>query len=152
MLQCKSNKYCTFLVCICSLRYLACSAHAPYYIVILSGCTIIFFTLSKKLHDFRGIKLLNITIYFDFRYKLYIELRIENWARCGKKCILVCFMSSTRYSSRISMKLEFHRQIFRKIHKCKISWKSVQWEPSCSMRTDGRDETNSRFSKFCERA
>jgi len=29
---------------------------------------------------------------------------------------------------------------FRKILKHKISWKSVQWEPSCSMRTDGRTD------------
>jgi len=44
----------------------------------------------------------------------------------------------------------------RKIPKYQISWKSVQWEPSCSMRTDGRtniyDVANSRFSPFCERA
>ena len=37
---------------------------------------------------------------------------------------------------------------FRKILKY-ISWQSVQWEPSCSMRTDRRaekpDEVNSRF-------
>jgi len=33
-----------------------------------------------------------------------------------------------------------------------ISWKSVQWEPSCSMRTNGHDEANSRISQFCERA
>ena len=29
---------------------------------------------------------------------------------------------------------------FRKIFKCKTLWKSAQWEPSCSMRTDGRTE------------
>jgi hypothetical protein len=39
-----SNKYCIFWVCVCSLSYPACKAHAPYYIVIcgLSGCTKIF--------------------------------------------------------------------------------------------------------------
>ena len=36
------------------------------------------------------------------------------------------------------MKLEFPRQIFEKILKYKISRNSVQWEKSCSMRTDGR--------------
>jgi len=34
------------------------------------------------------------------------------------------------------MKLEFSWQIFEKILKCQISQKSVQWEPSCPMRTD----------------
>jgi len=55
------------------------------------------------------------------------------------------------------MKLEFYQYIFeKKIFKCKISWKSVQWEPSCSMRTDGRtdrrDEANICSSRFCELA
>jgi hypothetical protein len=44
----------------------------------------------------------------------------------------------------------------RKPLKYNISGKSVQWEPSCSMRTyertDRYDEANSRFSQFCERA
>ena len=39
----------------------------------------------------------------------------------------------------------------RNVLKHKISLKSVQWEPSCSMRTDGHDEASSRFSQFCER-
>jgi len=29
---------------------------------------------------------------------------------------------------------------FLKILKCQISWKSVQWEPNCSMRTDRQTE------------
>jgi len=40
--------------------------------------------------------------------------------------------------------------------KYQISLESVQWEQSCSTRTDRRtgrhDETNNRFSQFCERA
>jgi hypothetical protein len=43
---------------------------------------------------------------------------------------------------------------FRKILKYQISWKSIQWEPSYSMRTDGgkggHNEANSRFSQFYE--
>ena len=48
---------------------------------------------------------------------------------------------------------------FRKILKYQISWKFVQWEPSCSMRKEGRADkrtekhakANSRFSQFFER-
>ena len=48
---------------------------------------------------------------------------------------------------------------FRKRLRHQISWKFVQWKPSCSMQKDGRaeredkyDEANSRFLQFCERA
>jgi hypothetical protein len=41
--------------------------------------------------------------------------------------------------------------IFSTVLKYQISWKSIQWEPSCSMRTDRHDKANSRSSKFCKR-
>jgi hypothetical protein len=46
--------------------------------------------------------------------------------------------------------------VFRKILKYQISLKSVQWEPSCPMWTEGRtdrhEKANSLVSHFCERA
>jgi len=45
---------------------------------------------------------------------------------------------------------------FRAVLKYQISWISIQWEHSCSMRSARRtgrhDEDTSYFSKFCERA
>jgi hypothetical protein len=61
-------------------------------------------------------------------------------------------MSNARYSCLFLMKLEISRQVFEKILKYQISLKVVQWEQSCSIRTDrcaGRhDEANNRFSQF----
>jgi len=44
-------------------------------------------------------------------------------------------MYGTRYSCEILMKLEFSLQIFENTQN-QISWKSVQWEPSCSLPMD----------------
>jgi hypothetical protein len=42
---------------------------------------------------------------------------------------------------------------FRKILKCKSSWRSIQWQPICSMQMDKHidkyDEANGHFSQFC---
>ena len=55
------------------------------------------------------------------------------------------------------MKLELSGQIFEKKKlKYQVSSKSIKWESSFSIWTDGRTgenkETNSRFSQFFERA
>jgi hypothetical protein len=45
---------------------------------------------------------------------------------------------------------------FRRIFRCLISWKSVHWEQSCSMRTVGQmdrhGDASSRFPQFCDSA
>jgi hypothetical protein len=56
------------------------------------------------------------------------------------------------------MKLEFSQQIFEKVKKYQVSSKSIQWEPSCSMRTDNitklivafRDFANAPKNGFCK--
>jgi hypothetical protein len=54
------------------------------------------------------------------------------------------------------MKLEFSQKIFLEKLKYQTSWKSVQWEPSCSMQTDGRmdghHEDDSHFLLLCKHA
>ena len=74
-----------------------------------------------------------------------------NWTRYDKKCILVFVVKCQLFLSDFIETWIFSTD-FRKILTFEISWKSFQWEPSCSMRTDGRDKGNSRYSQFCERA
>jgi hypothetical protein len=53
-------------------------------------------------------------------------------------------------------KTEFYMQMLVKLPNIKLSRKSIQWERSCSMRTEGQtdrqtdrhDQTNSWFSQF----
>jgi hypothetical protein len=56
------------------------------------------------------------------------------------------------YNTRYSCPILIVPSDVRKILRFPILWKSVQWEPSCSMRvggrTDGHDETNCRYRKF----
>ena len=82
----------------------------------------------------------------------------KNWARRGKKCILVlCKVkwSEVKWSEvKWPLVLLYFNKTwisstdFRKIQKCKITWKSIQWEPNCSMRTDGRTDGRSDMTKL----
>jgi len=59
-----------------------------------------------------------------------------------------------RYCCQSLMKFEFYLVRFSKNTEISNFTQCVQWEPSCSLRTDGRtdghDKANSRFSQFCE--
>jgi hypothetical protein len=54
----------------------------------------------------------------------------------------------TRYSSQILVELGIFLTDFGKILKYQISLKSVQWEPSCSMRTDGQTDRQTDVTKL----
>jgi hypothetical protein len=132
------------------IRYPTCNAHAPYYH--LWPAPLYIFPHDLINHTNFGKKLSIIKCVFWVSLQLLSETFFyskKNWAtHYGlHPCIL--------YSYPILIKLEFF-DIFSKILKYQISWKSIQWEPSCSMRTDGRterhDEANSSFSQFCESA
>ena len=137
-------------VCVCSLRYPACNALLPYFHLWSAPLHNIFphylingTSFGKK----KSYWTQNVLIFFttfvwnishskqkwEMWWKIYIGLHVKD----------LLFLSDYKGSWIFSTD-------FRKIFKYQISWKFVQWEPSCSMRTDGKtyrhDEDNSRFS------
>jgi hypothetical protein len=111
-----------------------------------------FSTLSQKTW-FSGkvtahkMRVLIFSTNFVWNISFYEELG-EVWSE-------TCIGLHVKYplSCQTLMKLEFSRQIFeKKILKYQITWKSVQWESSFSVRTDRHDEAKNRFSQCCKRA
>jgi hypothetical protein len=97
-----------------------------------------FSTLSHKLCDFLR-KLLNTKCVFWFSLPL-LSVTFLIIRRNERDIIKIYVGLHVKYHLFVS---DFNEtwillSEFRKILKCQISWKSVQWEPSCSMRKDGR--------------
>jgi hypothetical protein len=140
LLHWKGNEYYTFWVCVCSLSYPACNARAPY-------CHL----WSTPLYNIFPHYLINSTIFekmllitkcvFWFSLQLLSEtFLILKWNEWGM--IQICFGLHVKYPLFIP---DFNETWilstdFRKILKYEITWKSVQWEQSCSMLTDGRTD------------
>ena len=76
---------------------------------------------------------------YRFLSEIFLILRIVQWATT-----INVLDFRVKYSLSLS---DFNETwifslYFRKILKYKILWKSVEWEPSCSVRTDRTDMTN----------
>jgi hypothetical protein len=144
----------------CSLGYPACNPHVRIILSFVACLTLPYFPVSSQQHDSRKKKLLDIKCVFWFSLQhlsdIFLILR-----ETELDMIINLYWSSVKYpliSSDFNETWIFSTD-FLKILKYQISWKSVQWDPSCSMRTDGQrqtgdrnDEANSRSSQFCERA
>jgi len=72
----------------------------------------------------------------------------KNWARYDKEMYVGLHVKCPLCFSDFKRTWIFSTD-FRKILKYQISWKSVQWQPSCSMRTDGH-EAKRHVSQFWE--
>ena len=87
-----NNTYYIFWVCVCSLRYPACNAHASYFHLWSTLLHNIFSTLSHKRHDLST----NVTehkmrvLIFCTTFVWNISHSKKNWARYDQKCISVC--------------------------------------------------------------
>jgi hypothetical protein len=146
-------------VCVCSLSYPACHAHAPYYVVIcgLPDCTICFHIISYTARFSGGKKLLNINCVSWFSIKCLSEIFLI--VRRIARDIIINVRRSTRKVPAILVRCNqiwIFSTYFWKILKHETSRKSVNCEPSCSIqterRTDRHGKANSRFSQLCDRA
>jgi hypothetical protein len=114
-MQWKGSKYYIFWICVCSLRYPECKAHAPCYTVIFGlPSSTVFFHFFSYMARFSNKKLLNMKIVFFFIFFTTFVWTIYhfkgNSATYDHKCVLVLIQSS-RYSSEILIKLGFYRHI-----------------------------------------
>jgi len=103
-------------VCVCSLRYPTCNAHAPYchlwtaplYSILPHYLIKTGFSKKKKV-IVQKICISN----FSTNFVRNIFHSKKKWARYDRKCVLV-FMKRALYSCLIVMKFKFSRQIFEK--------------------------------------
>jgi uncharacterized membrane protein len=110
-----NNGYCTTCVCVCSLRYPACNAHAPYSHLCSSQLYYIFPHLSHKGQDFRE----NV-----FEHKMCVLISLQSLSeiflvinRTGRDIIINAHRSSSKVliiRVRFLIKLELSRHIFQK--------------------------------------
>ena len=144
-------------VCVCSLSYPACNAHAPYCHLWPARSTTFFHIISQTARfSKKKKKLLNKNVFW-----FPLQVMSETFFILGRTERDMFKKSSGLHVQHPLFLSDFNytwifSTVFRKMLKYQTSWKSVQWEPSCSMRTDGRKdkhvESNRRFSQFCEYA
>ena len=130
LLQWKSGKYYTFQVSICCFKYPACYAHEPYchiWPVLLYNIFQHYLTNSMI---FRGKKLLNIKCVFSLCLQLLSE-KFLILKRNERDIIINVYLSSLFLSDFNETSIFLTN--FLKILKYLTSWKSVQWQPCCSM-------------------
>jgi hypothetical protein len=130
-------------------------ACAVLYCHLWPALTLHFPTLSHKGHDFRKqviepkMCVLILSTILCETFLILLQLR--------EKLLKSCVGGHVKWSLFLSHFNEsWNFPIFVwKILKCQIAWKSVRWEPNCSMRTDGQSQgptditkVNRRFSQF----
>jgi hypothetical protein len=120
-----------FWVCICSLIY---PAFKPLRHIVICGlyfCTaFLFCTLSHKQHDFRKkVTEIKCVVIFSKTFVCIIFRSKKKWTRCGKMYIGIhvrCLLLASDFNETRLLSTDC-----RKMLKYQVSWKSVQWEPSC---------------------
>jgi hypothetical protein len=148
--------YYIFWVCVCSLSYAACKAHASYYSLLwLTGAAIFFFSHYLMNGTIIGKRLLNTKSEFWFCLLVLSEILLilsrnvrdiiinVHWSWCNVHVILVTVWWNFNFLERCPK----NTQISNFVKNSSSGSRVVPRE-----RTDSHDKATGRFSWFCERA
>jgi len=143
-----SNMYYIFWVCVCSLSYPACNAHASYCHLWPCPTLQYIFHIISEWNDFLEKKnYWTSNVCFDFLCNFFwnISHYNKNWGRCDQKCKLV-FMESTSYSCQILYNLNFLNKISKNNQRSNsTNIRPVQAE---SFHADGRTDRQTDMTKL----
>ena len=100
-----------------------------------------FSTLCHKRYDYRGKKLTEREMcVLIFSTTFVWNIFQEELSEISSKMCIGLYVKCLLHLSGFNENWFFFSTDFRKMFKIQISWKSVQWEPSCSMRTNRRTD------------
>ena len=108
----------------------------------LSVSTVIFYIISLTAR----LKKMYVLI-FSSTFDCNISHSKKKWARYDKNIHIGLHVKCPLFLSDFNETWILSTD-FRKILKYQISWKSVQWEPSCSMRTDRQTDMTNLIAAF----
>ena len=138
-LQLKSKKYYTLWVCVCSLMYPACNAHAPYCHLwhvrlynIFSTLFHIIGTIFEKLFELKCFLIFFIMLVRNISHFKKEWARYDKtiyWCSCKVQLLLTDFNETWIFSTN-----------FQKSNQLPNFMITVYWKASWSMRRDGRTE------------
>jgi hypothetical protein len=143
----KGYKHYLSWVCVCRFSYHALRMRRIIFSSVVCPVVPCLSALSHKRQDF-GKKLLNMKYAYWLSLQILSQIFLLLW-RTQRYIIINVHRPSCKVLWFLSdFKLEFFRQISPKLLKYKMLWKSVQWEPICAMRTDGRTDIT-KLSGLC---
>jgi hypothetical protein len=116
----KSNKYYIFWGCVCSLRYTACNASAPYYHLWPVSLYNIFphYLLNRTIFEKKFIARKICVLSLSTNFVRKISCSKKNLARYGEKCILFLQLRTVALRLIVRPWLDVPTLATRRLHAC----------------------------------